>query len=82
MVQSQFLENLKHRILTVVLKLLLLDDRRDWNDMMSGKREEQLDNLNKELKIQMTKTHEMKDKHDERKQLIDSTMEKISDIFK
>ncbi|XP_028028075.1 coiled-coil domain-containing protein 63-like [Bombyx mandarina] len=59
-----------------------IDDRRDWNDMMSGKREEQLDNLNKELKIQMTKTREMKDKHDERKQLIDSTMEKISDIFK
>ncbi|XP_037876612.1 coiled-coil domain-containing protein 63 [Bombyx mori] len=59
-----------------------IDDRRDWNDMMSGKREEQLDNLNKELEIQMTKTHEMKDKHDERKQLIDSTMEKISDIFK
>ncbi|KAJ0170692.1 hypothetical protein K1T71_013464 [Dendrolimus kikuchii] len=56
-------------------------DRREWNEMMDAKRQDKLLNVKKELEEVQSRTEILRANLEERNQLIENNMEKISDIF-
>ncbi|KAM3957271.1 coiled-coil domain-containing protein 63 [Aphomia sociella] len=60
----------------------LVVDRRDWNEMMDAGREKKLQILKEQLEIKKKNTNILRNRLEEKEQLLKDAMQKIGDIFK
>ncbi|CAG4973402.1 unnamed protein product [Colias eurytheme] len=59
-----------------------IEDRRDWNEMMEEKRQNKLRVLRNKLEEQKMKTEEKRRIYKEREELLNNTMDSVSEIFR
>ncbi|KAJ8715791.1 hypothetical protein PYW07_010273 [Mythimna separata] len=60
---------------------LLVDDRRDWNEMKEADRQRKIEALQERLAVQTARTEAMRRRNEEKAQVIRDAMNKIRDIF-